>query len=195
MGVPADVVAQMKQRKPPAEDALEKVRDVVRRYRDRQGEVADLTERLRRAEEELSTLRLQTLPDMMDALGIDQIGLPAEGNLPAFDAKVRNYYRAHIPVDAPWAPDAYQWLDKNGHGDLIKTQIVVDIPRGDRELAKKIEEALNKRGVPYTSRLSVHHGTQTAWLKEQVEKYGRTPPLQTIGGTVGRIAEPKQRKE
>lgn len=184
---------------PPAgasEDRLEALRGMVRRARDLEERKAELAEELRLVGEELERLYFTDVPDLMDEVGVDRVGLQAEGNHGATDATAQPFYSANIA--ASWPEErrraAFSWLEGNGHGDLIKTEVVVKFPREARARAIKFAAQAEKSGLSPVVRESVHSQTLTAWLKEQVEQHGEMPPLDVVGGFVGRVVRLKERK-
>lgn len=193
----AAVAAAMKRdRVAPSEDSLEKVRQVLRDARDAERLKADLEERLKTVNENVFKLKHVTLPDLFDEVGIDKLGLPAEGNLPAYDTELKPYYKAAILAD--WEPErrqkAFDYLDRVKAGDLIKSVYIVALPRGNRAIAKKVQAALKKLKVEFTTDLSVPWNTLTAWVKESIEKHNTTPDLDALGATVGKVVNLKERK-
>lgn len=181
---------------PPAEDKLDKVRDGVRRMRDLRARRADLEEQVAETGRLLYELEFSELPSLFDEARVTNIGLEPEGNQPGVVAKVAPYYKANIAAD--WSEEkksaAFEWLDKNGHGGLIKTIISVELPRGSRGLAKQVKSALKKLRVPYTENPGVPWNTLTAFVREQIEG-GNTVPLDTLGATVGRVVKITEAKE
>ena len=177
-------------------DATARARAMAALLRDKMREAQDLRERLSALNAEINDIQHAQLVDLMQEAGTDHLGLPAQGNLPACDAKMRPYYHANIAAD--WEPErrqaAFAWLDSAGHGDLIKTAITVLIPRDDRAMALSIQHYLEQCNAQHTVQLDVPWNTLTAFVREQVEKYHRTPPLETLGATVGQVVKLKVRK-
>jgi hypothetical protein len=132
------------------------------------------------------------LPDLMGELGINVVSLEADGNVPAVEAKAAPFYAANIAVGWPEEKRraAFDWLDGNGHGDLIKTEVTVSFRREDRDEAVKFLKVAKDYGRPEIKE-AVHHGTLTAWLREQVEDQHYIPPLDVLGGTVARSVKLK----
>ena len=192
----AAAVAAMKNRAAPSEDKLEKVRTFLREARDIDRQIMDLEDALKVKNARKLELIQKELPDLYDEAGIDNLGLPAEGNLPAYDCKLGPYYKASISADWPEEDraKAFAYLEKQGASDLIKSTYVVLLPRGKRAIAIKVEAALKKLGVEFSEKLDVPWNTLTAWLKEQVEKHKTTPELDLLGATVGRVVKLKERK-
>jgi hypothetical protein len=182
---------------PPGADRLEKLRRGVRLLRAKRRELENVEARAKTIRAEINDLEHVQLVDLMDEAGVDSVGLPAEGNEPAEDYELRPYYHAVLPrdpeTDEP-RQEGLDWLEKHRHGDLVKTIVTVRLGLGDRKLAKQVSAALKKLGVDYDERRSVPHQTLTAFVREQIEKYQRTPPLGLLGATVGRVVKVKQRK-
>lgn len=180
-----------------SEDALKAIQGEASRARDLEAAIADAEERLRALNASLNEIYHKTLPDMMQAAGIDTIGLPASGNLPAMDARLVSFYSASIaaswPIERRQA--AFAALTKLGHEDLIKTTVEISFPRDQRAKVKKFLAGLKKQKLSAEVSEAVHSGTLKAWLKEQVEGHRKLPPLDVIGASVGQVVKLKERKE
>lgn len=178
------------------EDKLEIVRQKVAEVRDAELRLEDLEEQVSLLKKQLDRIYKEELPSLMDEAGVDSLGIPASGNHPAFDAKLSPFYSANIAAswDAERRAQGFRWLEENGHGDLIKTEVAVSFARGDHEEAKKLLHELSAKGVKPSLKESVHAQTLTAWLREQVESGGEIPPLEKIGGYIGRVVNLKPRK-
>jgi len=187
-----DEVAKIAQPVKPRHDKLEALQLIVRAHRDLMHRIAGLEEQLEQARKLKWEMESRQLPDLFEEAGVDRVGLPAEGNYPAYDAVRLAYYHANIPPDHK--EEAFDWLEREGHGDIIKTTVKVQLGLGERELAKKVESLLQKLGVDYSRDLGVPWNTLTAWLKEQIEKHEKIPPLDLIGGKVGTVVKLKERK-
>jgi hypothetical protein len=159
-------------------------------------EIEQLEEQLSEKNRELQKMQQQTLPDLFMEIGIDEISVPATGNMPAFKATCAPFYAAGIPVK--WDPErraeAFQYLTENGAGDLIKTEIDLKFRREDRDEALGLVSDLQARGLQPELKEAVHQSTLTAWLREQIEQNNWTPDLEKIGGTVGRVVKIKEKR-
>lgn len=158
--------------------------------------IASLEESLSEAKAEFNDYQFNKLPDLMDQAGIDRFGLPAQGNEPAYDIRLTPYYRANIAADWPEEKrkDAFNALTDFGSEDLIKAEVIVALPRGEKSKALELIKLLEAEGVHPSLKENVHWQTLTAWLKEQFEAGNELPPLDVIGAQVGRIATLKERK-
>lgn len=150
-----------------------------------------LAERIRA---ERRTLATRVLPDLLDELGVDRVGVPT-ANL---DLVVQTDYHASIKVDAPDRDASFAHLTALGGGDLIKATVVVAFAREDLPLARQFLHHANEwlRGVGRgTTRLDlgVHWATLTNWLRAELTTPRRAgdnrPPvdLARLGATVERV--------
>lgn len=193
---PALAAAMAREPRAPSQDRLDVLRDALRGVRDDQKWIADTDELLRQRRAVLFKKLHEDLPELFDDAGVDMLGLEPEGNLPGYDTKVKPY--THASISAEWPPEkqaaAFKALADKKADDLIKTIITIEFGRGERKKAKKVEATLRKAHVPFTTRLGVPWNTLTAWIKERMAKGLPMPPLDTIGATVVRVVELKERK-
>jgi hypothetical protein len=178
-------------------DQLAAIRDKMREARDLKVVINNLEEQIKEKKLDQNTIEHETLPEMFTKAGIDNLGLPAEGNLPAYDAKLKPYYHANIAAE--WPPEkrqeAFDYLIKNKHGDLIKTAVTILLGRGDHALLVKIKKLLKPLKLDVTVDLSVPWNTLTAFVKEQIEDKKVILKLDLLGAQVGQVVSLKQRKD
>lgn len=194
--MPADLERRIRESAPSIPlDRLNQLRDLVAETRDLEQRKAQLEEELKNINKQLTGdggLYFKKLPDLMGEVGITVITLDADGNNPAVEAKAGPFYAANIA--AGWPPEkrkaAFDWLDGNGHGDLIKTEVTVLFRREERDDAVAFAELAKQYGTPEIKE-AVAWNTLTSWLKEQVEDHHYIPPLDLIGGTVARSVKLK----
>jgi len=179
-----------------SETSLNALRDGVARFRDLQATKADLEERLKAVNIEINDMEFGKLVDLMDAARVPSITIEAEGNLPKMQLDIKPYYHANISAD--WPEDkrraGFRFLDEDGSGDLIKTEVTTAFARGERDEALKYLEKLRAEGKNATAKENVAWNTLTAWVKEQIEKKNRTftpEELEALGAKVGRVAKIK----
>lgn len=153
-----------------------------------------------------------TLVDAMDAIGQDKMGL-GEFNVDIITsdfvhASLPNPDTEKDPVEAARKAElrrgGLDWLVENDFGDLIKTVVVVELPRGALEDAKRIAEYVRlmprsdgtnePAGYSASVEETVHWGTLTSFVKEQLKRPEVVLPLEKLGAMVGRIAKIVKRK-
>lgn len=162
-------------------------------------------------------LEIQThdLVDIMDAVGMDHMGLAAH----EADITVRTKYHANLPSLPEPHKDDYaekferrqrglQWLKDEEHDGVINVELVVTFPRGQAQRAYQMQEEMHQRAEEYARhhdgeqpfRLetteSVPWATLTKLVKSLTEEKGRTDlPLADLGASIFRMAEIKPRSE
>jgi hypothetical protein len=176
---------------------IAELRAKVAEARDLQQEKEALEERLKATNIALNSMLRQTLPDLFNEAGTSAIEIEPEGNYPGFSAKAAPYYKAVISSEWPAEKreDAFACLAEEGAEDLIRTEVIVSFPRGHYEHAVEFADAARDAGMSVVVKESVSWQTLTSWLKEQVEKFNRIPPLDRIGGEVGRVVKLKPLKD
>lgn len=175
---------------------VEAIREQLRIARDLELRIDEISSVVKSDNKALNSIKFELLPEMFAEAGVDNIGLPAEGNKPAYDAKLVPFYKANIAAD--WEEErrdkAFKELEKRGAGDLIKTEVTVLLPRGEREKLKALEKVLKSMKLDYEVAANVPHGTLTAWVKEQIVEHQKIIPLDTFGATMGMVVHIKERK-
>jgi hypothetical protein len=190
-----DLLNEMKQdaERPVPQDRLEAIRKKVVEMRDIEAENASLSERMDKNGKRLRELRDKEIVDLLDAARLKGFTVAADGNSPAYEVEVAPYYHANIPEET--AEQAYEWLRKKNHGDIIKAQYTIEFGRGQDKAQKSFEALLNKSKIPFTYKYGVPWNTLTAFVREQIEERKATLPLKLLGATVGRVAKVVKQKK
>lgn len=177
-------------------DRLAQARAKAAELRELEAEKADLEERLTNLNKRQYKISREELPTLMADAGITTLTLAAQGNHPAVEFKLAPYYEASIA--ASWDPDrraaAFEYLESEGAGDLIKTEITIAMPREKRAEAVKLLEQLRAMGQEPSVKDNVHASTLKSWLKEKCEA-GEYVDLDAIGASVGSVVKPKQTRK
>lgn len=184
---------------PPPQDKLDALRAAGVRLRDKLREKSDIEERLKAVNGDINKIQSVEMPDLFHEAGVDKVGLPPAGNLPACDVELGPYYKASI--SAEWSEEkqtaAYDWLEENGHGDLLSIVLAVAFNREQYNEARELARELRDQG--YTPQVSrrVPWATLTAWVRELYERHGGSlsdAEKERLGATTGVIARLKERK-
>jgi hypothetical protein len=197
--IPAAVLADAAGAPLAPPDRLEQVRAELAAQRDDLKELADLEIRRQDVKARLEKRRFDILPALLMAAGTDQVGLPAAGNLPAYDARLKPYYRANIAAEWPEEKReaAFDLLEAKHGGDIIKCQVIVEFNREQLDAAYRLASHLEHDwGYRPAVRRTVQWNTITAWFREQVESHrGFTgAEMDALGATHGHQVELKERK-
>lgn len=162
-GVPADALALIRR------DANELV-ELEQKIEDAEKTLKGLTDRKK-------TLEETTLPELMLQAGVSVIGV---GNRVV---EVTPLVEASLPrEDTNKRAAALEWLMDNGHGGVIKRELLLDLPKGDEKTLHLVVDAI-KAAAPKLRPVieaTVHASTYKALAKKLVTS-GATVPMETLG--------------
>lgn len=167
----------------PADSFKSQVNEAAKRLQEAQTASLEAEADAKAKKADLKQIQEVELPNLLETAGLKSCE-----TLDGKKVNVSEYIRANIPDDKEL--DAYLWLEDNGHGDIIKDQIVVSYGKGNDDLASELEEFLMKQGVDYTRKRAVHHSTLSSLIKELMEE-GVPVPLDLFGAYRQRIAKIK----
>lgn len=128
---------------------------------------------LKLVKDKARTLREETIPNAMIELGLTSLTLDN-------GQKVTIAQAVYASIPADQAAAAFEWLNKNGFGGLIKTEVIIAYGKGDRELAYAYSTELCKKGINATFKENVHPQTLKAFLKEQIRD-AKPVPMELFG--------------
>ena len=75
-------------------------------------------------------------------------------------------------------PAVFKWLREQGHGDMIKNAIALNMGKGKEALVVKLQKVLQQKayaGVVMEVKESIHAGTFKAFVREQLTEGKRLP--------------------
>ena len=138
-----------------------------------QKELNTLDDKIKTLKETESTLSEQTIPDLMHRAGIASIKLD-DGT----KVEVKPFYSAKIPISR--TEEAFTWLRDNGHGDLIKNNVLLSFARSQDNEAKSLVAELRSKGHNVKQTEKVEPMTLKAFVKEQIQE-GKNVPSEVFG--------------
>jgi len=125
--------------------------EAVNKMLDCQQLIQDAEENVKKLKKIERDVNQGEIPKLMEALGFESVTVDGK------KISVKDSVQCAIP--APIRPEAYSWMDDNGHGDLIKALISIKFPREERVMAEQVNADLAE---------SVHAGTLKAWAREEL---------------------------
>lgn len=127
----------------------------------------ELLESLKKEEMRLSN---EVIPAKLDEIGFTKIVLP-DGRSVSYSPFYSN------KINAEREPEAFDWLEENGHGGSIKGEATFTYRRAERDtMLENLERIKEEYGYEAKIKLSVHHSTLRALTREVVENGGVFPP-------------------
>lgn len=140
-------------------------------------------EALKAAKAELHNITTKSLPDMLAAAKTTSHTTDA-----GVKVEIKDFINASLPKEEDKRSKALAWLNENGAGDIIKTQIEVSLGKGEHNIAGAVVAELEKLGVAFTKDEGVHPQTLAAFIRERL-KAGQDVDLETLGAFAGRHAK------
>lgn len=146
----------------PSEKELAECVRLARLQVQTENEIERLEKQLTAKQAELKAIRETQLPLALTSIGLE--GLPLTGG---YAITMKEVIAANIPKAR--TVEAHEWLEKAGHGDLIKHTITITFGKGDHAWAKKFIRDLNQRKKPlaYERKDAVNYQTLGAFVREQ----------------------------
>ena len=132
---------------------------------------------LKSTQKELKTLSEEDIPALLSEVGLSEITL-TNGKKISTSA----YYYGRITEHNQ--QEAFEWLQDNGHGDIIKNVVSVSFGRDEDVDAEKLLSNLQDNGYTTNGKKWVEPMTLKAFIREQVES-GNDLPLETFNVYVG----------
>lgn len=141
---------------------LEELGKLIQKVTDFQGVRDGLQKSLDEVDKRIDRLVMEDIPAMMDSLGMAKITTDDGWNI-----EVKETWHAKIPDEK--AAEAYNWLEENGFGALIRNHVVVEYDREDYEKAAELFDELCADGLPVSMKKNIHHSRLKAFVTEQKE--------------------------
>ena len=138
-----------------------------------QNQISAFEEKLKQLKGTETTLSEQTIPDLMHRAGVSLIKLDDGSKV-----EVKPFYSARIPVSR--TEEAFTWLRDNGHGDLIKNNVLLSFARSQDNEAKSLVAELRSKGHNVKQTEKVESMTLKAFVKEQIQE-GKNVPSEVFG--------------
>lgn len=153
--------------------SLDQMAALARAMMDADASVEQAEASLKEVKERARILREETIPSAMQELGLEELKLDTGQKL-----SVKQDVYASIPSAQKDA--AFQWLEDNGFGGLIKVEVAADFRKGEADQAAELFKELQQRGLQVGLDQSVHAQTLKAFLREQLAA-GTNVPLDLFG--------------
>jgi hypothetical protein len=161
-------------------DRLERLTALVKTQKEIEASIADTESRLSDLGSRLRMVSEENIPALLDELGLSDVRL-SDGT----KVSVKETLRASVAADGKYTPFILSWLDREGHGDLVKNDVTVSFGRGEDAQAGELVAALAERGLSPSRRKTVNNQSFTALLRELLEA-GEEVPLDEMGVGVQR---------
>lgn len=162
------------------QNALASVSECARQIRLQEQEIEATEKNLKDQRTELRRLTDEAMPGLFSELGLQSFKLE-DGS----EISVRQTYSASPNKDD--RPQVYDWLRKNGYGDIIKNTVSCSFGQNEDSKAQAFFDMAEEKGYVAEAKTEVHPSTLRAFVKERVEN-GDEFPTDLFGAWVGQRA-------
>lgn len=163
-----------------SEDLLARLGDLARRQMDLEDQIAGVEEQLKGLNGKLLQVSGEDIPEILDETGLSEVRL-TDGT----KVIVKENLRVSVGKTSQYRAPVLSWLEREGHDDVIKDQVVALFGKGEGDKAEALLEAA-KEFTPSVDRdRSVHSQTFAALLRELLAD-GEDVPLDELGVFVQR---------
>jgi hypothetical protein len=142
----------------PTEEKLSRLAELAREQRRIEGLIEDLKVQAEQARADLSAVSEKHIPELMTEIGISEFKLSN-----GLKVSIKPYYSGKITDDK-----AYVWLEENGYGDLVKSELIIKSRRTDKDILHPVYDLLAQMDIDFTEKEGVHYMTLSAFLKEAI---------------------------
>jgi 5'-3' exonuclease len=139
-----------------------KIVNLARNLVDTKKSIEELEAKIKELKEKERIISEEQIPKFLQEMGIDAIKTPF-GTI-GYNLKYRGY------ITKTNQSKAFEWLRKEGHGDIIKTEVSASFGMGDTDKAQDLLATMRKGGINPNFKEGVHHGTLSSWIKDMTEK-------------------------
>lgn len=159
-----------------SQDTLSQLSALCQQLARSQRESVEAAAALKRKLEAMRRLEEDDIPSLMTELGVTEIVLETGEKITV----ALEVYAEFSKSESETKAKAFAWLEANGHGGLIKTDVSVQFGREELPKATALSEKLAEEGfMPELSR-NIHAQTLKAFIKEQLIA-GEPVPLDMFG--------------
>lgn len=146
-----------------------------------QQNVDSLTNSLKIATEELRKIAEQKLPEAMEEAGVNKFTTTK-----GIHIEVKEKVRASLPKEQQVT--GYDWMEKNGLGAAIESEVIVSFQRDEIDEAKEFVRFLRDQNRIANFERSVHHSRLNSILCERLAN-GEDVPLEIFSVYRQRVAK------
>ena len=156
---------------------IQSLADQVERLESMQQQLEIQEDAIKEKKKQIQHISGEVIPTMMSEMGLAELKLHDGSHL-----KVSTSYRATITEANKVA--AFNWLRKNGLGDIIKNEISVSFGRNEDNKAAGYADFARGQGFEPTQKLKVEPMTLKALVRERLEA-GKEMPTELFNVFVG----------
>lgn len=155
--------------KPTSSDDLARLSQLGNDLRDAEAEIERREAALKQAQNQFRYISETAIPELMKSLGLVRFETTS-------GAKIELGEVVSATITQANKPKAFEWLEKNGHGGMIKRMIVVLFNREQEDAANDLQNDLRPKYPGVTQEKNVHSSTLKAWVTRRLAAGEAIPP-------------------
>ena len=145
-------------------DKLEALNASLEEAIELEGAVAQMEEDLKATKKALHALRSSRIPDMMDEMGMDSL------TFRGWKVSIQDFVSGGIPKEPEAHERAVRWLENEGAGGLIKTNLSIAFGKSQHNEALDLASRLQEEGHAPSVSSGVHPQTLHSFASERVKR-------------------------
>lgn len=138
-----------------------------------EAQVESASEALNLLRNELDTIQMRRLPEVMGALGMKEFTLENGAKI-----TIKEDIKAGITEDN--RPAAHAWVRERGDGGIIKNVVSIAFGKDEDAKAEEVVKSLTDQGYSPDQKESIHVSTLKSYVKERLEA-GDAIPVDLFG--------------
>lgn len=162
-------------------DTMKRLSQLAQQAGELEEEIGALETEQKILKKRLRTILEKEIPSLMEDAGCEDFTTTS-----GLKITLKDVVRAAIPVSS--RPEAYAWLQENGHGAIIKRTVAVGFAVDEESDAAQLEKILRSQYTNVRQEQKVEPSTLRAFVREQLEEGGELP-LDLFGVFVQRCAK------
>lgn len=151
-----------------------KIKELVKLYEKKK----DLENKLKEVSEEVNDILRVELPDVMVSNGM-QVGSITK--FKDYTIELKTYKDTKVKDEEKF----HNWLESNGYGDIIKEVLSANLRYSENK--EKAKKELEKLGIVYDVKKSIHPQTLKAFAKEVDLKTNDEAGVEVVDGVIATI--------
>jgi len=144
-------------------DKMQTISKLCQDLKKAQNDIEEKEAEVKRLVEKETLISSELIPNLMAEMNIAMLKL-SDGTM----VEAVPTYKAYITKANQLK--AFDWLRKNGYGDIIKNDISIEFSMGEDAKAKEVLDLLRSKGTTPIQKEHVHHMTLSTFVREQTEK-------------------------
>lgn len=146
----------------PVEEQFARLNTLVIQLNDAELAVSKAETAVKVAKEQARDISERQLPELMDEMGLAEFVTSA-----GYKVKVKR--SIHASILKARLQEAYDWLDANGHGGIIKRNVTVRFSKNQEDEARELVVQLGGQFPQVDEGMKIESATLRAFVREQLE--------------------------